>query len=79
MERLTKADARVFVANILTLLIGEEHVCGETTLWGIGICHGGQSPMATRQEGGMLTLLLLLDTALGLATGGFLGFRHLEG
>lgn len=36
--RRTKADTGVFVADILTLFIGEEHVGGKTTLGGIGIC-----------------------------------------
>lgn len=37
-RRLTERDAGVLVANILTLLVGEEHVGREATLWGIGIC-----------------------------------------
>jgi len=34
---LTEADARVLIANVLTLLVGEEHVGRETTLWRVGI------------------------------------------
>ena len=34
---LTKRNARVFLANVLTLLVGEEHVGGETALRGIRV------------------------------------------
>jgi hypothetical protein len=33
----TEADTRVLITNILTLLICEEHVGGETTLGRVGI------------------------------------------
>ena len=35
---LTKADALVLSADIVALLVGEEHVRGEATLGRIGIC-----------------------------------------
>ena len=38
----TKADSWVLIANILTLLVGEEHVCRETTLRRVGIYKVGQ-------------------------------------
>ena len=34
---LTEGDARVLLANVLTLLVGEEHVGGETTLGGVRV------------------------------------------
>ena len=37
LDHLTKADAWVLITDILTLLVGKEHVCGKTTLWSIGI------------------------------------------
>lgn len=33
----TKADARVLLSDIVALLVGEEHVSGQTTLGRIGI------------------------------------------
>lgn len=39
-KEITESDARVFLADIVTLFVGEEHVGGETTLGGIGVCHG---------------------------------------
>lgn len=35
---LTKLDARVILSNLLTVLVGEEHVGGETTLGSVGVC-----------------------------------------
>jgi len=37
LANLAKADARVLVANILALLVGEEHVGREATLGGIWV------------------------------------------
>jgi len=37
LANLAEADAGVLIANILTLLIGKEHVGGQTTLWCVGI------------------------------------------
>jgi len=34
---LAKGDTRVLIPHILALLVGEEHVRGETTLGGIGV------------------------------------------
>jgi hypothetical protein len=34
---LAERDARVLLTNVLTLLVGEEHVGRETTLGGIGV------------------------------------------
>jgi predicted ATPase len=38
----TEADTWVLLTNIVTLIVGEEHVGRETTLGGIGVCanHG---------------------------------------
>ena len=33
----TEADTRVFFTNVLTLVIGEEHVCRKTTLGRVGV------------------------------------------
>lgn len=35
--QLTELDAGVLLANLLALLVGEEHVGGETTLGGVGV------------------------------------------
>jgi hypothetical protein len=48
---LTEGDATVLLANVLTLLVGEEHVGGETTLGGVRVL--------------LAALLDLLATALG--------------
>ena len=42
-DRRTEADAWVFVADILALLVGKEHVRGQTTLGRVGICEAGVS------------------------------------
>ena len=42
LSRHTEGDAWVLVADVLTLLVGEEHVGRETTLWRVGVCEGGQ-------------------------------------
>jgi hypothetical protein len=34
---LTELDAWVVLADLVTLLVGEEHVCGKTTLGRVGI------------------------------------------
>lgn len=34
----TEADTRVFLAHVLALLVGEEHVGGQATLGGVGVC-----------------------------------------
>lgn len=36
-RRHTESNSWVIFADLLTLVVGEEHVCGETTLWRIGI------------------------------------------
>lgn len=35
---LTKGHIRVVIADALTLLVGKEHVGGQTTLGGVGVC-----------------------------------------
>ena len=37
-RKLTELDAGVVLADLLTLLVGEEHVCRETTLGRVGVC-----------------------------------------
>ena len=80
MERgHTEGDARVLFTDILALLVGEEHVCGKTTLGGVGICDG-ESAMAPASSrlGRRHTLLFLLRAGLDSALGGlFLG--HVDG
>jgi hypothetical protein len=46
----TKADAGVLVAHVLALLIGEEHVGRETSLWGVGVWRTGSAQFATAQD-----------------------------
>jgi hypothetical protein len=36
-RRLTKLDSRVVLTDLLTLLVGEKHVCGKTTLGRVGV------------------------------------------
>lgn len=38
MSLLTEADARVLLADVLALLVGEEHVGRETPLGSVGVC-----------------------------------------
>lgn len=75
MGRPTEGNARVLLADGFTLLVGEEHISGETTLGSIGVC---DSRLVGCNGAGVIerrTLLLLLDTArLRLASGLFL--RH---
>jgi hypothetical protein len=40
-SELTKGDTGVLLVDIVTLLVGEEHVGRETSLGGIGIWEGG--------------------------------------
>lgn len=35
---LTEGNTRVFLTDVLSLLVGEEHVGRETTLGGVGVC-----------------------------------------
>jgi hypothetical protein len=74
----TKGDTRVLVTNVLTLLVGKEHVCRETTLWRVGVCYE-VSTVAILQQGvlGRQTLLLLFGAGLGGSLG--LLLRHDEG
>jgi len=37
LANLAKGDTWVLVTDILTLLVGEEHVGGKTTLWRVGV------------------------------------------
>ena len=37
-RRLTELDAGVLLADLVTLLVGEEHVGRETALGGVGVC-----------------------------------------
>jgi hypothetical protein len=37
VDSLTEADAGVLLANLVAVVIGEEHVGGETTLGSIGV------------------------------------------
>ncbi len=43
----TKADTRVLVTNVLTLLVGKEHISRETTLGRVGIWQAGQLDSVT--------------------------------
>jgi len=42
-ERLTELDPRVVLADLVALLVGEEHVGGETALGGVGVCWTSRS------------------------------------
>jgi hypothetical protein len=75
-ERMrTEADAWVFLANSITLIVGEEHVGRETTLGRVGVC-GGQLKCAEQiwcvhepfffLSPLVLLALVLLAAALGI-------------
>lgn len=34
----TELDTRVVLTDLFTLLVGEKHVCGKTTLGRVGVC-----------------------------------------
>lgn len=36
--RHTELDTGVVLTDLLALLVGEEHVCGKTTLGRVGVC-----------------------------------------
>jgi hypothetical protein len=77
MEALTERDAGVLLADVLALLVGEEHVGGETTLGGVGVWERGSSQPTCSWRCSELRLTLLatalLDLAGGLALSGGLG------
>ena len=74
----TEGDVGVLAANIITLLIGEEHVGRETTLWGIGICDT-VSINALMIKNQWRTLLLLLSAGTFGSTLGGLFLWHVDG
>lgn len=37
-RKLTELDAGVVLTDLVTLVVGEEHVCGKTTLGRVGVC-----------------------------------------
>jgi hypothetical protein len=49
---LTERDTRVLLTDVLTLLVGEEHVGGETTLGGVGVLLGTLGGSSTTLSGG---------------------------
>lgn len=72
---LTESDARVVLAHLLALLIGEEHVGGQTTLGRVGVCAVSMEGEGDR----MLTLLALFGaTGLGGGLAGSLLLRHFD-
>ena len=79
----TELDAGVFIANLVTLLVGEEHVGGKTTLRHVGVWKDSQHRSTGAVEVRRPTLLLLAASGLvgGLlgATGGCLLLGHVCG
>jgi len=77
-ESLTERDARVLLADLFPIVIGEEHVCRETTLGRVGVWDELARMAVMREDRNQRrihTLLLSLDSGLGLAGGGLL-LRH---
>lgn len=81
---LSEGDVGVFLADVLALLVGEEHVCGEATLGSIGVwravSRGEGRRKGQTEAGGGLTLALLLSGGALLARGSLLlGHGDLDG
>ena len=74
----TEADAGVLLSHIVTLLIGEEHIGGQTTLGRVGVWQCLISQAIKEDEGDRSTLLLLASCIgnLGLGLAGGLLLRH---
>jgi hypothetical protein len=76
-KRLTELDTGVVLADLVTLLVGKEHVGRETTLGRVGVCNALEWRwlIAARE-----THTLLLLSALGLGglalAAGYLLLRH---
>jgi len=75
-ERMrTEADAWVFLTDILTLLIGKEHVCREAALGSVGVYDGqlrcAEEIWCVHQPFFFLSprVLLALEVALAVALG----------
>lgn len=66
----TERDSGVLLTDVVALLLGEEHVRGETTLRRVWVCSrvSMDASIASR-KGLQLTLLLLLASGLGGALG----------
>jgi len=80
-HRLTKLDAWVVLADLLALLVREEHVGGQATLRRVGICYKSVCEASIWAARDLLTLLLLTTVGLGLGSclaGGLL-LRHSGG
>ena len=78
MVSLTERDARVLLADLFPVVVGEEHVCRETTLGRVGVWDKLARMTRMRKDRNrrkIRTLLLSLDSRLGLAGGGLL-LRH---
>ena len=78
MDR-TKADPRVLLSHVVTLLIGEEHIGRETTLGCIRVYEACSVESLSQWRHGRHTLLLLAfahSLALALTGGGGLFLRH---
>ena len=50
--RHTEADTGILLADIVTLVVCEEHVGGETSLGRVRVCEGGQLGFVVRIEEG---------------------------
>jgi hypothetical protein len=75
--KLTELDTRVVLTDLVTLLVGEEHVGGQTTLGRVRVYY--QSERNLRLAAcERLTLLLLAALSLGglALTAGYLLLRH---
>jgi hypothetical protein len=66
----TERDSGVLLADVVALLLGEEHVRGETTLRRVWVCSRvSMDASITSRKGLQLTLLPLVAFGLGGALG----------
>lgn len=77
--RLTELDTWVVLADLVTLLVGKEHVRGQTTLGRVGVYLLLAWDTVSARK--LLTLLLLATVGLALGGGlaGWLLLRHVGG
>jgi hypothetical protein len=79
---LTEADAGVLLADLVAVVVGEEHVGRETTLGGVGVCDESAHIHVCVDASNMgswsdqLTLLAALDAGLLGGLAGGLLLRH---
>lgn len=78
---LTEADSGIFLSYVVTLLVGKEHVCRETTLGRVGVYGAPVRSGLKFRRLEARTLLFLASSIgnLGLGLTGSLLLRHYDG